>query len=366
MRLSPYTSILHTTALPNVGIALSIQGDKLHRGKYSQDFMNRLLFYVWLMFSFMFQSDEPVTPIYYCLPGQALNTAGCSYTGHDIPGFPTRDTWTRNENTPTVFYGRAIHYAPGIMWSTAIARGFEIEYLQKFDCLISGFFINDVGRVAWILHKGTSYQCLIVDNARPRDLYETVIHTREAIEIEHRFARDVLGNTLPHEGNPVVIVAYQQEEPSLYEWANAARLDEYLFENWVTSYHGEPKGWIQIKADHQTWYMIDEEYRYFKPIPGCLYCKDNMEFAFTKEITDYTVISGDSLSAIAKKVYGYSHPRFWEAIYNANLDIMDSPAKLMPGMILKIPTWELIEVLGMEVEDGRHSTTENPNGDFRH
>lgn len=304
----------------------------------------QLLYYVWVIFNLLFQSDNPVTPTLYCLTQAERNTAKCSHAGFRLPGFPTRNTWTRTEDTPSIFYGRAIHYSPGIMQATAIARGFEKEYLLKFDCLLSGFFVNDVGRVAWILHKGESHRCLVVDNARPRDLYGAVIHAREAIEIEYNFARNVLGNTIPHKGNPVVIVAYQIEEPTLREWASAQRLDGYLFENWVTSNHGEPKAWVQIKANHETWYMIDEDSKYWKPIPGCLECKENMEYAFTGEITEYTVSSGDSLSIIAEKVYGYSHPRFWEGIYNANLDIIHDPAELTLGIILKIPTWGLIAI----------------------
>jgi len=292
----------------------------------------------------IFQTNEPVTKIFNCLPGKKTNTATCSYTGHVLPGFPTRKTWVRTEDTPSIFYGRASHYDPGLMWSTAIFRGFEREYLNEFDCLITGFFINDVGRVAWILYGGGTHRCLVVDNARARDLYPTLIHSRYALEAEFAFGRDVLNNTHSHAERPIVIVAYQVEEPTPNEWMTAQRLDEYLFDNWETSHYGEPRGWIQVKKDNQAWYMINEDYQYWKPIPGCLYCK-NTEFVFTEKITQYTVVPGDSLNIISTKVYGYSHPRFWEAIYNANLEQMSKGRTyLQAGWILNIPVWEEIEL----------------------
>ena len=290
----------------------------------------------------IFKMDVPATPIYKCIPTAPRNTATCSSPGYQIPGFPTRATWTRQDDTPTVFYGRASHYDPGIMWATAIARGFEREYLQEFDCLITGFFINDVGRVAWVLHEEESHRCLVVDNARARDLYATVIHSRYALEMEYTFARDVLGNTLPTEPNPIVVVAYQVEEPTPKEWLQAERLDQWLYDKWETSYHGEPKGWIQIKRDHQTWYMIDSDEKEWVYIPGCLYCNEDLVYGWTGETEMYTIKSGDSLGSIAVQFFGYSHPRFWDAIYEANTDVMKTMEDLTVGKILEIPIWGII------------------------
>lgn len=49
--------------------------------------------------------------------------------------------------------------------------------------------------------------------------------------------------------------------------------------------------------------------------------------------TDYTVVSGDSLSKIGKS-YGIS----WQTIYEANKDIIKNPDVIQPGWKLKIPT----------------------------
>ncbi|HEY4651261.1 MAG TPA: LysM peptidoglycan-binding domain-containing protein [Pontibacter sp.] len=50
----------------------------------------------------------------------------------------------------------------------------------------------------------------------------------------------------------------------------------------------------------------------------------------------YTVASGDSLSKIAKKLYGNANA--WTKIYNANKDkIGDNPDLIRPGQRLNIP-----------------------------
>lgn len=49
----------------------------------------------------------------------------------------------------------------------------------------------------------------------------------------------------------------------------------------------------------------------------------------------YEVVSGDSLSKIAKREYGNASE--WPRIYEANRDILDDPNKIRPGQKLKIP-----------------------------
>jgi len=49
----------------------------------------------------------------------------------------------------------------------------------------------------------------------------------------------------------------------------------------------------------------------------------------------YTVIAGDSLSKIAKKLYGDANK--WRLIYEANTDQIKNPDLIHPGQILKIP-----------------------------
>lgn len=49
----------------------------------------------------------------------------------------------------------------------------------------------------------------------------------------------------------------------------------------------------------------------------------------------YTVAKGDTLSLIAKAVYG--QPNKWKAIYEANKDVIKNPDLIYPGQVLKIP-----------------------------
>ncbi len=49
----------------------------------------------------------------------------------------------------------------------------------------------------------------------------------------------------------------------------------------------------------------------------------------------YTVQSGDSLSAIAKREYGDANA--WRKIYEANRDQIDNPDLIHPGQVLQIP-----------------------------
>lgn len=52
----------------------------------------------------------------------------------------------------------------------------------------------------------------------------------------------------------------------------------------------------------------------------------------------YTVKSGDTLSAIARREYGDAGE--WRRIYEANRDQIDNPDLIQPGQELKIPTRE--------------------------
>jgi nucleoid-associated protein YgaU len=49
----------------------------------------------------------------------------------------------------------------------------------------------------------------------------------------------------------------------------------------------------------------------------------------------YVVVSGDSLSKIAKREYGDANA--WNRIFEANKDILKDPNKIYPGQKLKIP-----------------------------
>jgi len=49
----------------------------------------------------------------------------------------------------------------------------------------------------------------------------------------------------------------------------------------------------------------------------------------------YEVVSGDSLSKIAKREYGDANK--WKQIFEANRDLIKDPNKIFPGQKLKIP-----------------------------
>jgi nucleoid-associated protein YgaU len=49
----------------------------------------------------------------------------------------------------------------------------------------------------------------------------------------------------------------------------------------------------------------------------------------------YTVVSGDSLSKISKRLYGDAAN--WKKIYEANTDQIKNPDLIYPGQVLKIP-----------------------------
>lgn len=52
----------------------------------------------------------------------------------------------------------------------------------------------------------------------------------------------------------------------------------------------------------------------------------------------YTVVSGDTLSAIAQKMYGSASK--YHQIFEANKPMLSSPDKIYPGQVLRIPELE--------------------------
>jgi nucleoid-associated protein YgaU len=49
----------------------------------------------------------------------------------------------------------------------------------------------------------------------------------------------------------------------------------------------------------------------------------------------YEVVSGDTLSAIAKREYGSANE--WRRIFEANRDVIKDPDRIYPGQKLRIP-----------------------------
>lgn len=55
----------------------------------------------------------------------------------------------------------------------------------------------------------------------------------------------------------------------------------------------------------------------------------------TAQVNTYTVASGDTLSKIAKHVYGDANA--WGRIFEANRDQLSNPDRIMPGQVLRLP-----------------------------
>ncbi len=49
----------------------------------------------------------------------------------------------------------------------------------------------------------------------------------------------------------------------------------------------------------------------------------------------YTVVTGDTLSKIAKREYGNAND--WRRIFEANRDVIKDPDKIFPGKVIKLP-----------------------------
>jgi nucleoid-associated protein YgaU len=49
----------------------------------------------------------------------------------------------------------------------------------------------------------------------------------------------------------------------------------------------------------------------------------------------YTVVAGDSLSKIARRLYGDA--KLWSRLYEANRDQIENPDLIHPGQVLKVP-----------------------------
>lgn len=55
----------------------------------------------------------------------------------------------------------------------------------------------------------------------------------------------------------------------------------------------------------------------------------------TPSLESYTVKKGDTLSDIAERVLGSE--RHWRRIFELNRDVLDSPDRIKPGTVIKIP-----------------------------
>ena len=70
-------------------------------------------------------------------------------------------------------------------------------------------------------------------------------------------------------------------------------------------------------------------------VNGIAKVDDQMTIALEPPATFYTVVSGDSLSKIAKAHYGDAMK--YPVIFEANKPMLEHPDKIYPGQVLRIP-----------------------------
>ncbi|NNF16209.1 MAG: peptidoglycan-binding protein LysM [Gammaproteobacteria bacterium] len=63
--------------------------------------------------------------------------------------------------------------------------------------------------------------------------------------------------------------------------------------------------------------------------------EDAKTAAVNSEVDYYTIVSGDSLSKIAKRFYG--DPMKYKELFEANREIIEDPDKIFPGQKIRIP-----------------------------
>ena len=67
-----------------------------------------------------------------------------------------------------------------------------------------------------------------------------------------------------------------------------------------------------------------------------------VEIEEKEEFTNYTVQKGDTLQKISMKFFGTT--KKWKRIFDANKDVLRTPDRVRPGMVLKIPKLESVKV----------------------
>lgn len=97
-----------------------------------------------------------------------------------IPGMITEESW--NIPHPTHSYGSAVWYAPGVMRSTALARGYSLDgYLDGVSLLSPA----DVGETVWMRQSGGEWEgpYLVVDCAQINHHFAAAYYNKETVEI---------------------------------------------------------------------------------------------------------------------------------------------------------------------------------------
>jgi nucleoid-associated protein YgaU len=73
--------------------------------------------------------------------------------------------------------------------------------------------------------------------------------------------------------------------------------------------------------------LVEANLRFLKPPPE--------EPAPAEPWQTYTIQPGDTLSVVARQMYGQAS--LWRIIFEANRDVLTDPGRVFPGQVLKIP-----------------------------
>ena len=110
---------------------------------------------------------------------------GYWWYGDWVPGLISFESWFTP--APYFSYGNAVFYAPNVMEGTARHRGFSLDgYLDGVAMLSPA----DIGRTVWLRRPGHEWEgpYLVVDCARRGDMYGTIVHRDEVVEVGFRTA----------------------------------------------------------------------------------------------------------------------------------------------------------------------------------
>lgn len=72
-----------------------------------------------------------------------------------------------------------------------------------------------------------------------------------------------------------------------------------------------------------------------EPAPATNFEAEGPAAAASEELTNYKVQKGDTLQKISMKLFGTT--KKWKKLFDMNKDVLKSPDKLRPGMVIKVP-----------------------------
>lgn len=98
-----------------------------------------------------------------------------------LPAWVTNDTWYREMPQYTV--GKAVWYAPGLMNSTALVRGMNLEGFQGGVATNS---VDMMGKIVWLRRQGLPWEgpFLVVDVSQRNHAYHHAVNVKSIVEVD--------------------------------------------------------------------------------------------------------------------------------------------------------------------------------------